>query len=142
MEPTAGAESQAGAQTRGPRLAADLVRMVREGSGIRLDYTPSSLALVDRIIDGIRRERPPAGAIAPTLLGFGAYAGEVLCRRSGAVWVDFTAEQRGMFGQPFGIRTADGRVWNPLGKAVKRYETGAEDSLHRFYLTVVGWVRP
>lgn len=146
MEQTAGTASgtadAVAARMMGPRLAGDVVVMVREGSGIRLDYSPSSLVLVDRIIDGIRRERPPAEAVEPTLVGFGAYAGEVLCRRSGAVWVDFTGAQRGMFGQPIGIRTADGRVWNPLGKALKRYEGGPEDSLHKFYLAVVGWVRP
>ncbi|NUP44749.1 MAG: hypothetical protein HOY76_48910 [Streptomyces sp.] len=141
MEQTAGATSTAPADVLGPRMAADVVAVVREGSGIRLDYSPSSLVLIDRIIDGIRHEHPPADAIAPTLAGFGAYAGEVLCRDAGAEWLDFTTEQRDIFGRPFGIRSADGRVWNPLDKAIKRYENGTGDSLHRFYLAVVGWTR-
>lgn len=141
MEQIAGATSNARADVRGPRLAADAVAVVREGAGIRLDYSPTSLALVDRIIDGIRREAPPAGAIAPTLRSFGAYTGEVLHRAAGAVWLDFDADQRGIFGQPFGIRTTDGRVWNPLGKAVKRYDNGSADSLRLFYLRVVGQAR-
>ena len=141
MEQTAGATNSPRADVLGPRLAADVVSMVREGAGIRLDYSPPSLALVDRIIDGIRRERPPAGAIVPALRGFGAYTGEVLHRAAGAVWLDFDAGQRDIFGQPFGIRTADGRVWNPLGKAVKRYDNGSADSLRMFYLTVVGQAR-
>lgn len=123
------------------RAAADMVIMVREGSGIRLDYTPASLSLVDRIVDGIRRERPPAEALTDTLTGFGAYLGEVLVRCAGAAWVDFDPAQRDIFGQPFGIRTPDGRVWNPLGKAVKRYRNGPEDSLRLFYLSVVGQAR-
>lgn len=123
---------------RGPRIAADVVMMAREGARVRLDYTPESLALVDRVIEGIRRERPPAAAVTPTLLGFGAYVGEVLVREAGAAWVDFDAGQRDIFGQPFGIRTSDGRVWNPLGKAIKRYENGMADSLRLFYLSVVG----
>ena len=122
----------------GPRLAADVVAMVREGAKIRLDYTPESLALLDRIIDGIRRERPPTEAVTRTLIGFGAYTGAVLVRAAGAEWVDFDPGQRDIFGQPFGIRTPDGRVWNPLGKAVKRYQNGPEDSLRLFYLSVVG----
>lgn len=122
----------------GPRLAADIVAIVREGSRIRLDYSPESLALVDRAIEGIRRENPPAEAVFRTILGFGAYTGEVLVRGARAAWVDFDAQQRGTFGQPFGIRTSDGRLWNPLGKAVKRYEYGAQDSLRLFYLAVVG----
>ena len=138
MEQVADAVSKARADVLGPRLAADIVAMAREGAGIRLDYSPASLALVDRVIDAIRRERPPAEAVEPTLRGFGAYAGEVLHRNAGAVWVDFDAGQRGIFGQPFGIRTADGRVWNPLDKAVKRYHGGSGESLRLFYLSVVG----
>jgi hypothetical protein len=126
------------ASTLGPRLAADIVAVVREGARIRLDYSPQSLALVDRVIESIRREQPPAPAITPTLLGFGAYAGQVLVREAGAVWVAFDTRQQGIFGQPFGIRTPDGRLWNPLGKAVKRYRDGAEDNLRLFYLSVVG----
>jgi hypothetical protein len=119
-------------------MAADAVATVREGARIRLDYTPASLALVDRIIDGIRREGPPEEALLPFLTGFGAYTGQVLVRGIGAQWVDFDPAQRDIFGQPFGIRTRDGRVWNPLGKAVKRYRNGAEDSLRLFYLSVAG----
>lgn len=122
----------------GPRMAADVVKMAREGAGVRLDYTPGSLALLDRIIDGIRRERPPTEAVTRTLLGFGAYTGAVLVRGAGAAWLDFDPGQRDIFGQPFGIRTPDGRVWNPLGKAVKRFQNGPEDSLRLFYLSVVG----
>jgi hypothetical protein len=129
------------AHTLGPRFAADVVAIAKEGAGLRLDYSPRSLALVDRIIDGIRREHPPAAAVAPALTRFGAYAGEVLHRAAGAVWVDFDPAQLAYFGQPFGVRTTDGRVWNPLGKAVKRYENGAVDSLRMFYLAVVGQAR-
>lgn len=122
----------------GARLAADTVRMARDSGGIRLDYSPASLALVDRIIDGIRRGRPPAASVRGTLLGFGAYTGEVLVRTGRATWVDFDPGQRDIFGQPFGIRTPDGRVWNPLGKALKRYENGPADSLRLFYLAAAG----
>lgn len=126
------------ATVMGPRLAADVVSMAREGSRVRLDYSSASLGLVDRIIEAIRGEQPPLEAVAPMLRGFGAYAGEVLVRTANAAWVDFDEEQRGTFGQPFGIRTPDGRVWNPLGKAVKRYENGPADSLRFFCLSVMG----
>nr|WSX77890.1 hypothetical protein OH826_31035 [Streptomyces sp. NBC_00899] len=138
MQHVSGTVSKARAETLGPRFAADVVAMAREGARVRLDYSPQSLALVDRVIDGIRREHPPAEALAPALTGFGAYTGEVLHRAAGAQWVDFDPAQRELFGQPFGIRTTDGRVWNPLGKAVKRYEDGQAESLRLFYLAVVG----
>lgn len=138
MEHKATSVSRPPVTVLGPRMAADVVKMAREGAGVRLDYTPNSLSLLDRIIDGIRHERPPTEAVTRTLLGFGAYTGAVLVRGAGAQWVDFDPGQRDIFGQPFGIRTPDGRVWNPLGKAVKRFQNGPEDSLRLFYLSVVG----
>ncbi|CAG7646155.1 hypothetical protein [Actinacidiphila bryophytorum] len=141
MEQVAHVVDQVRADVLGPRLAEDVVAMTAR-AGIRLDYAPDSLALIDRIIDGLRHTRPPAGGpVPPALRSFGAYAGEVLHRRAGAEWVDFDAAQREMFGQPFGIRTTDGRVWNPLGKAVKRYQAGTAESLLLFHLAVVGRAR-
>lgn len=122
----------------GPRLAAGVVAMARGRAGIRLDYFPRSLMLVDRIIDSMRRAGAPGTEARRVLLGFGAYTGQVLVRAAAASWVDFGADQRAMFGQPFGIATPDGRVWNPLGKAIKRYENGPEDSLSLFCLSVTG----
>lgn len=62
----------------------------------------------------------------------------MLVRATGAAWVEFDEKERDTFGQPFGIRTPDGRVWNPLGRAMKRYENGAADSLRLFCLSVMG----
>jgi hypothetical protein len=121
----------------GPVIAADVVTMVWERSGIKLDYSVRSLAIVDRIIEGIRHESPPVESVADTLLGFGAYAGEVLVRHADAVWVDFDDTQRSWFRQPFGVRTPDGRAWNPLGRAVRRYTNGIEDSIQLLYVAVV-----
>ncbi|SEO35362.1 hypothetical protein [Actinacidiphila rubida] len=131
-------EALPAASESGPYLAAGLVARVRERSGLVLDYSPESLALVDRIIDGLRQGGPKTTALARTLLTLGAYTGEVLVQTTGAAWVEFDAQQRAIFGQPFGIRTPDGRLWNPLGKAVKRYENGSQDSLRLFCLAVAG----
>ncbi|WP_345039401.1 hypothetical protein [Streptomyces sannanensis] len=62
------------------RWAADIVAMMREGARLRLDYSARSLWNVDWMIGRIRREDPPPLAVAGTLRGFGAYAGEVLVR--------------------------------------------------------------
>jgi hypothetical protein len=35
----------------------------------------------------------------------------------------------------------DGRVWNPLGRVVNRFEVGPDASLQNFYLTLHGRVR-
>ncbi|MBY8882659.1 hypothetical protein [Actinacidiphila acidipaludis] len=130
----------------GPRWAAEAVALAGGAGGarggIRLDYSVRSLVLVDRVIDGARRQEATREKVAGALLRFGAYTGEVLVRCAGAQWVDFGAAQRLVFGQPFGTRTPDGRVWNPLGKAFKRFDYGAEESLHRFALAVLGAAHP
>ena len=103
-----------------------------------LDYSVASLRLVDLVVDGLRRNRPERDQGAGTLLGLGAYTGEVIVRRAGGQWVDFDASQRELFRQTVGIRMPDGRVWNPLGKVVNRFEEGKGESVQRFYLLMHG----
>lgn len=120
------------------RFAADTVVLVRGRTGVRLDYTADSLRLVDHAIEGLRNEGRPVAELAETLVGFGAYAGEVMVRQARARWVDFTPHERALFGHAFGVRTPDLQVWNPLGKAFKRYTQGSDHSLHAFYQIAVG----
>jgi hypothetical protein len=122
--------------------AAAFVARTTGRSRLPLDYTEHSLRLADFLIDGLRKGGAHREEAHDTLFGLGAYVGEVLVRRAGAVWVDFDAAQRAYFGQPIGVRMPDGRVWNPLGKVVNRFETGeSEDSLHLFYLKLHGRAR-
>ncbi|GAA2510380.1 hypothetical protein [Streptomyces longisporus] len=122
--------------------AAVLVSRVTARNRLPLDYSERSLRVVDFMIDGLRKGGADLERARGTLFGLGAYVGEVLVRRAGAVWVDFDAQQRGYFGQPVGVRMPDGRVWNPLGKVVNRFETGGpEDSLQLFCLKLHGRAR-
>jgi hypothetical protein len=125
----------------GPRFAADIVTIVREGGGIRLDYSAESLQTVDRVIEDIRGEAPAYEAIAHSLVGFGTYVGEVLVRQAQARWTDFEESHRELYGHTFGVRTPDGQVWDPVGRAFKRYLSGAEYSVYLLYLDVRGHVR-
>lgn len=119
-----------------------VVDRLTERNRLPLDYSVASLRLVDFLVDGVRRGRPEGGQVAQVaglLQGLGAYTGEVVVRRAGAQWVDFGPERRELFGQPVGIRMPDGRVWNPLGKVVNRFEVGGpEESVQRFYLLLHG----
>ncbi|GAA4068551.1 hypothetical protein [Streptomyces shaanxiensis] len=124
--------------------AAAFVTRVTADHRLPMDYSVASLRIVDFLIDGLRkggasRERV---RVREALSGLGAYVGEVLVRRAGAVWVDFDADQRAYFGQPVGVRMPDGRVWNPLGKVHNRFDLGGpEESLRTFYLTLHGRAR-
>ncbi|MFE7208795.1 hypothetical protein ACFY0A_01515 [Streptomyces sp. NPDC001698] len=119
--------------------AATLVARLTGRSRLPLDYSVASLRLVDFLIDGMRKGGASRERVRGPLLGLGAYVGEVLVRHAGATWVDFDADLRSYFGQPVGVRMQDGRLWNPLGKVLNRFETGgARDSLQIFYLTLHG----
>jgi len=122
--------------------AAAFVARVTARGRLPLDYSERSLRVVDFLIDGLRKGGADRERAGETLLGLGAYVGEVLVRRAGAVWADFDADQHAYFGQPVGVRMPDGRVWNPLGKVLNRFETGGPDeSLQRFYLMLHGRAR-
>lgn len=120
------------------QYAAQFVREVTARNRLPLDYSVASLRVVDFIIDGLRKSGRSLTAVEGVLFGLGAYAGEVLVRRAGATWVEFDHGQRELFGQQAGVRMPDGRVWNPLGKVVKRFETGERESLRTFYLQLHG----
>jgi hypothetical protein len=102
-------ETRPSAATKPVRWAADAVATLREGARLRLDYSAQSLWRLDRVIDGIRRERPPYAAVENVLRGFGAYAGEVIARQAGAEWW--------ASGGDHWIRTPDGRLWDPIDEA-------------------------
>ncbi|MFE0100083.1 hypothetical protein [Streptomyces sp. NPDC059009] len=120
------------------------VAEVTSRNRLPLDYSVQSLRVVDFVVEGLRKGGKNRQDVDPALSGLGAYVGEVLVRRAGAVWVDFDGEQCAYFGQPVGVRMPDGRVWNPLGKVVNLFERGAdegEESLQTFYLTLPGRAR-
>ncbi|WP_408056412.1 hypothetical protein [Streptomyces mesophilus] len=121
--------------------AREFVAQVTRRNRLPLDYTVASLRVVDFMVDGLRK----AGAGVPrperVLYGLGVYVGEVLVRQAGAVWVEFDETQREYFGQAVGVRMPDGRVWNPLGRVVNRFDVGGEESLQTFYLTLHGRAR-
>ncbi|WP_189933679.1 hypothetical protein [Streptomyces aurantiogriseus] len=122
--------------------AAGFVARVTVRNRLPLDYSVASLRVVDFLVDGLRKGGADRERAHDTLVGLGAYVGEVLVRRAGAEWVDFDAYQQAYFGQPVGVRMPDGRIWNPLGKVVNRFEVGgAEESLQTFYLTLHGRAR-
>ncbi|MFR0357828.1 hypothetical protein [Streptomyces sediminimaris] len=112
-------ETRPNAAVRPVRWAADAVLAMREGARLRLDYSAQSLWRVDRIIEGIRQEGAPYAAVESVLRGFGAYAGEVIVRLTGAEWWSGSGEHW--------IRTPDGRMWDPIDEARRCYR--AEGSL-------------
>ncbi|MER6711765.1 MULTISPECIES: hypothetical protein [unclassified Streptomyces] len=110
---TTQAETRPSAAAKPLRWAADTVATMREGARLRLDYSAQSLWSIDRMIEGIRREGAPYAAVREVLRGFGAYAGEVMARQTGAEWW--------ASGGDHWIRTPDGRLWDPIDEARRAY---------------------
>ncbi|MFC7841743.1 hypothetical protein [Streptomyces sp. NPDC057382] len=106
---TTQAETRPSAAAKPVRWAADTVATMREGARLRLDYSAQSLWRIDRMIEEIRREGTPYPAVREVLRGFGAYAGEVMARQSGAEWWASGGEHW--------VRTPDGRLWDPIDEA-------------------------
>ena len=116
------------------RFAADVVASASSVSGVKLDYTPDSLVLVDGIFDDFRSDGVSGRQIAETLFGFGCYVGEVLTRHAGGQWRAVGDAELAVGGWPLVVELAAGRLCNPIGKAFKRLENdGPEDSLRHFY---------
>ncbi|MGW5422799.1 hypothetical protein [Streptomyces sp. NPDC003943] len=122
------------------RYASEFVARVTARARLPLDYSVASLAVVDRLIDGLRRGTAQRRDVAGPLLDLGAYVGEVLVRQAGALWVDLPADHpvRSAFEHPVAVRMPDGRLWNPLGRTVNRFEIGPQESLRTYYLTLHG----
>ncbi|WP_345660610.1 hypothetical protein [Streptomyces venetus] len=110
---TTQAETRPSAAAKPLRWAADTVATMREGARLHLDYSAQSLWSIDRMIEGIRREGAPHAAVQEVLRGFGAYAGEVMARQTGAEWW--------ATGGDHWIRTPDGRLWDPIDEARRCY---------------------
>jgi hypothetical protein len=109
QEAMTGQRTRPHAAARPVRWAADVVATMREGARLRLDYSAQSLWRVDRMIEDLRREGTPRAAVDSVLRGFGAYAGEVIVRASGAEWW--------ASGGDHWIRTPDGLLWDPIDEA-------------------------
>src|SRR4051794_18671921 len=62
------------------------VECVRDIEGVALDYSPRSLATIDRIVEAMRQEGVTVEQVAETLFTFGCYIGEVFVRHASGVW--------------------------------------------------------
>lgn len=117
------------------QLAVDAARNVDH---VELDYSPQSLAEVDRILGRFHEEKLRADEIGETVFSFGCYVGEVLVRHLGGTWKipEQSFWSRLGLGSPSNMMVVEmpnGIVWNPIGKAFKLLENGTEDTVSYLY---------
>jgi hypothetical protein len=116
------------------QLAVDAARNVDR---VALDYSPQSLAEVDRIIGKFHAQKMRADQIGETVFSFGCYVGEVLVRNLGGTWKNPERSFLSRLGlgnsNMMVVGMPNGIVWNPIGKTFKLLENGKEDSVSYFY---------
>lgn len=119
------------------KLAQISVDTARHVDNVHLDYTPASLAEVDKILGRFHAEGLRAGEIGETVFSFGCYAGEVMARNLGGVWKmpsDCGVHEPLKLGFSFMVsQLPNGAICNPIGKAFKLLEQGEGESLAYFY---------
>ena len=103
--------------------------------GIQLDFTPGSLEVMDEAID--RFFEPGSPVIAPTVMSFGAYLGEVVIRNLGgrwrpwASWEDAAVVEIGSVAEVY-----------PMRRMMKRMQEGPENSVKFWYETITKYRAP
>jgi hypothetical protein len=117
-----------------PKFAADIAIAVEENEGIKLDYSVASLAVIDRIIGGVRDEGCKVEDVEGTLFCFGCYVGEVFVRHANARWRTATRKEIDDWAAvPLILELGRDSLVNPIGKVIKRLQNGDEDNLLYFY---------
>ncbi len=116
------------------QLAVDAARNVDH---VELDYSPQSLAEVDRIVGRFHTQGMRANQIGETIFSFGCYVGEVLVRHNRGVWKlpQQSIWSRLGFGETnmMVVEMPSGNIWNPIGKTFKLLENGQADSVSYLY---------
>jgi hypothetical protein len=115
------------------------VELAREEYDADLDFSPSSLELVDSHIDALREEGIDGEEASETLFVLGCYLGEVMVRHLGGAWVPTARSRlRGVSPWPMVVALPDGSAWDAIGKTYKRLELGDSEYLPAFFEAAAG----
>lgn len=108
--------------------------------GMALDYSPESIAEVDRFIATCRAQGEMPQTMPTTITMLGGYVGEILVRHHGAKWAD-APDRAGVpfVGSPV-IEMPCGAKQDPIERAVRclRADEGDELALWYKYIVVFG----
>ncbi len=111
------------------KIAEDTASSAAQNLGIRLDFTPGSLKVLDDAVD--KFFEPGGPVIAPTIMTFGAYLGEVVVRNLGGrwrpseSWEDAAVVDIGQVAEVY-----------PMRRMAKRMQEGPENSVEFWYETI------
>ena len=121
-------------------LAELAVQITRNVTGFELDYSQETLEHVDEMVLGFRDGGLTVREMEESMVVLGCYLGEVIVRNCGGTWKWSEETQYRTLAPPgtLVLEMPNEAVWNPIGKAFKLLENGAEDSLAFFCSVVCG----
>ncbi|HAY82425.1 MAG TPA: hypothetical protein DCY79_21670 [Planctomycetaceae bacterium] len=125
------------------KLAHHAVDVSSKDHHISLDYNPTSISLVDQLLNSLHAQGKAGDSAAETLaFCLGVYTGELLVRHEGGTWHACSEDPLFAQASPYMIiqlmstdATGDQQqmILNPIGKALKQLESGASNSIQTFY---------
>lgn len=115
------------------KLAETAVSVIEKIDGQRLDYSPDSLKVVDRLVVKFRSEGNTPQTMTKAMIVFGCYVGEVFVRNLPYRWDKPTDKEYDLGFTSIGIRAQNGGFTNPIGKTFKLLQNGQEDSVAFLY---------
>jgi hypothetical protein len=103
------------------------------GSGYTADFSPDSLAEIDRFLDDHASEGQPvkggllSESLGPRVFALGSYVGEVVRRELGGVWHGDDDDPHGEANVRVNLDNA-ATIW-PVQRVMKRLQNGDEDGI-------------
>ncbi len=119
-----------------PQIADMFLPFVEKNYGVRMHFSPASLAQADTIIDDLRQDQRFED-VQPLLFAIGCYLGEVFVRHAHGVWRRSAELRMPDVSSPIVIQLRDGRGCNPVARVYRRFQLGPAESLAEFYRTSV-----
>jgi hypothetical protein len=114
--------------------AATSVAFVQKRFGFALPYTPSSLIVVDALVDKIKATGATEKQASGLLSGLGCYVGEVFVRHARASWrwaAEMEMAEACRF--PIVVAMADVSGCDAIEIVFRRFNGGESESVARFY---------
>ena len=120
-------------QAKLAECAASAVEFAKRTHQVMLDFSPSSLAYVDGMMNDFHTKKLPFAKVENHVRVMGCYTAEVFIQNLGGKWIypESDAVQK-MGPSPF-VSLPNGVLINPLVKVQSIYEDGLEHSVRKFY---------
>lgn len=121
------------------KAALDAIAFARKNFNVELDYSDSSIAHIESIMENFDRNTsgrglPRAEVLAQFGRMFGSYVGEVYRKNHGGAWGVITNDGNSIPG----VQGANGILFWPWARVENRMRQGPEESVLDYYLHLLG----